>query len=180
MITLSPFTFLWALKECFGINGKINIIANERMWNASSIRRVPLTFAWLVKRKIKLWKEAWKKCESKNAKKNICIFIKNVFGWCYIYLQTVELELTRRFSFVNLFAFVCELDCIYMWIFETLLVWLDSQMHFFQQGTLCSQSDASLVFSQSHDCCSNLWVQPPSLPVPSVKCLWEIMIVIIL
>ena len=35
-------------------------------------------------------------------------------------------------------------------IFETLLTSLDSQMHFFQQGTLCSQSDASLVFSQSH------------------------------
>ena len=36
--------------------------------------------------------------------------------------------------------------------FETLLTWLDSQMHFFQQGTLGSQSDASLVFSQTHDC----------------------------
>ena len=71
---------------------------------------------------------------------------------CYIYIQTVKLEFTRRFSFANLFAFVCELVCIHMWIFETLLTWLDSQMHFFQQGTLCSQSDASLVFSQSHDC----------------------------
>ena len=44
-------------------------------------------------------------------------FRKNVFGCCYIYIQTVKLALTRRFSFVNLFAFVCELVCIYMWIF---------------------------------------------------------------
>ena len=53
---------------------------------------------------------------------------------------------------MNLFAFVCELVCIYLWIFETLLTWPDSRMHFFHQGTLCSQLDASLIFSQSHDC----------------------------
>ena len=53
---------------------------------------------------------------------------------------------------MNLFAFVCELVCIYMWIFETPLTRLDSQMHFFQQGTFCSQSDACLIFRQSHDC----------------------------
>ena len=43
---------------------------------------------------------------------------------------------------VNWSVFVCELVCICVWIFETLLTWLDSQMHFFQQGTLCNQSDA--------------------------------------
>ena len=78
----------------------------------------------------------------------MAIFIKNELGRCYIYIQTVKLEFTRRFSFVNLFAFVCELVCICVWNFEP---WLDSQMYFFQQGTLCSQSDASLVFSQSRD-----------------------------
>ena len=89
-------------------------------------------------------------------------FHKKIFVCCYNYVQTVKLEFTRRFSFVNLFAFVCELVCIYMWIFETLLTWLDSQMHFFQQGTLCSQSDASLLFSQSHDCSD--WVFTLSVP----------------
>ena len=63
-----------------------------------------------------------------------------------VFKQTVKLEFTRRFSFVNLSAFVCELVCICVWNCETLLTWLDSRMHFFQQGTLCSQSDASLVF----------------------------------
>ena len=47
----------------------------------------------------------------------------------FINLQTVNLH----FSFVNLFAFVCELVCICVWIFETLLTWLDSRM----QGVPC-------------------------------------------
>ena len=70
----------------------------------------------------------------------------------FIY-KLLNLYLQDVFSFVNLFAFVRELVCIYVWIFETLLTSLDSQMHFFQQGTPCSQSDASLVFSQSHSLC---------------------------
>ena len=45
--------------------------------------------------------------------KIFAIFIKNVFG-CYIYMQTVKIGFTRCFSFVNLFAFVCELVCIYV------------------------------------------------------------------
>ena len=98
--------------------------------------------------------------------KIFAIFIKNVFGCCFIYIQTVKLEFTRRFSFVNLFAFVCELVCIYMWIFETPLTRLDSQMHFFQQGTFCSQSHASLVFSQSHDCNPTRGTSP--WPEPSI------------
>uniref|UniRef100_A0A3Q3FYK3 Uncharacterized protein n=1 Tax=Labrus bergylta TaxID=56723 RepID=A0A3Q3FYK3_9LABR len=32
---------------------------------------------------------------------------------------------------------------------ETPLPWLDSQMHFFQEGNVCSQSDVSFLFSQS-------------------------------
>ena len=50
--------------------------------------------------------------------KNFAIFIKEIFGCCYIYIQTVKLDLTGCFSFVN-FSF-----------FETLCEsWLDSQMH---------------------------------------------------
>ena len=40
------------------------------------------------------------------------IFIKDVFGCFYIYIQTVEPKFTRFFSFVKLFPFVCELVCI--------------------------------------------------------------------
>ena len=58
---------------------------------------------------------------------------------------------------------LCATVCIYIWIFETLLTWMDSQMHYFQQGTLCSQSDASIVFT---------WLQS-KVPCVDQKCVCE-------
>ena len=67
------------------------------------------------------------------------LFFLEIFVKIYLdivtFIYKLLVEFKSRFSFVNL-SFVCELVCIYVWIFETLLMWLDSQMHFFQQGTL--------------------------------------------
>ena len=62
-------------------------------------------------------------------------------------------KLFSFFSFVNLFAFVCELVCICAWIVKTL--WIHECI-FFNKELANRQSDASLIFSQSHDCSPDL------------------------
>jgi len=42
---------------------------------------------------------------------------------------------------VGLYVFVCGSLHTRLWVFETPLLWLSSQMRFFQQRPICSQSD---------------------------------------
>ena len=67
----------------------------------------------------------------------------------FIY-KLLNLYLQDVFPFVNLFAFVRELVCIYVWIFETLLTWLDSQMHFFSNKELSVANQMPPSFSANH------------------------------
>ena len=55
-------------------------------------------------------------------KKLFAIIIKNAFGCCYIYIQTVKLEFTRGFSFVN-FLHWCVNWSVLVCGFLRLLAW---------------------------------------------------------
>ena len=89
----------------------------------------------------------------------VAIFIKNVFRcWCYIYKQTDEPEFTRRISFVNLFAFVCDWSvfiCRFLrlswrgWIqermfFSTRNIFMDLYYIYFKQDTFVCGSEMCL------------------------------------
>ena len=64
---------------------------------------------------------------------------------CYIYVQTNECAFPTLSPFVTIPAFICGFLTLSL---DTLAQWLDSQMDFF----LCSLSDVSYNFSQSHEC----------------------------
>ena len=78
------------------------------------------------------------------------IVVKNIFIYCYIYIQTVELAFKNRFSFVNLSLFVREVVCICVWIFETPLTSANARMHFFFQMELSAANELSPSFSANH------------------------------
>lgn len=65
--------------------------------------------------------------------KEFAIFILTRYACCNIYIQTVQSALKKWQLFVNSMAFACETS-------ESAMTRTNSQMHFFQQVTVCSQT----------------------------------------
>lgn len=63
---------------------------------------------------------------------------------CDIYIQTIECAFTNCLSFLNSTAFMCK-TC------ETPQTRTNSKIHCFKLAIVCSQSDVTFLYSQSHD-----------------------------
>lgn len=74
--------------------------------------------------------------------KAFAIFIQNIYVCCDIYKQADESAFINRLSFGNSTAFVCE-------AFETPLMRIDSQTHFFQPG-IVRVNPMFVFFSANH------------------------------